>query len=94
VPDRLRLAVSDLGRLSLFDDVPFNDRRPPQLVAFLEPDGADAATLLVAELAGGRTLTASFCSQMIEADTMARVLKRMCDDPVGLLTAAGAGSPP
>ena len=85
VPNRLRLAVSDLGRLGMFDQLGFRPGRPPQLSAYLEPDGADAATLLVDELAGGRTFTASFCSEMIEPAVIERALGRMCDDPVSLL---------
>ena len=86
VPDRLRLAVSDLGRLGMFDGVTWKTGRPPRLSAFLEPDGADALTLLVDELAGGRTFTASFCSKMIEPAVVERALARMCDDPAGLAT--------
>ncbi|MCV7434690.1 hypothetical protein [Mycolicibacterium bacteremicum] len=86
VPNRLRLAVSDLGTLRVFDGVPFATNRPAQLSAFLEPDGPDAATLLVSELNGGRTFTASFCTAMIDAEVIERAVDRMCDDPIALVS--------
>lgn len=86
VPDRLRLAVSDLGRLTMFDGLTWRTGRPPQFAAYLEPDGPDALTLLVDEMAGGRTFTASFCSKMIDPSVVESALARMCDDPVGLVT--------
>jgi hypothetical protein len=86
VPDRLRLAVSDLGRLTPFDGLSWKPGRPPQFTAYLEPDGPDALTLLVDELAGGRTFTASFCSEMIAPSVVSSALERMCHDPVGLVT--------
>ena len=86
VPDRVRLSVSDIGRMSFFDGQQWAGDRPPQLSAFLEPDGPDAVTLLVSELNGGRTLTASFCSAMIEPATITRALDRVCSEPVALLS--------
>jgi hypothetical protein len=85
VPDRLRLAVSDLGRLTMFDGQAWKPGSSPQLSAFLEPDGPDAVTLLVDELAGGRTYTASFCDKMIDPAIIERALDRMCDGPADLL---------
>ncbi|RMB78579.1 hypothetical protein AYK61_00540 [Rhodococcus sp. SBT000017] len=86
VPETLRLAVSDLGRLRVFDHLDWaDDGRPPQLAASLEPDGPDGCTMLIAEIAGGRTYTASFCSKMIDVDVVDAALRRMCDDPVALL---------
>lgn len=86
VPDRLRLAVSDLGRLTAFDGVTWKPGRPPQFSAYLEPDGPDALTLLADDLSGGRTFTASFCSEMIAPSVVSGALQRMCADPIGLLT--------
>ena len=89
VANRLRLTVSDLGRLTMFDHVQWaTGPRPPQIAAYLQPDGADASTLLVTELAGGRTFTASFCSEMIEPAVIEKALVRICADPVGVLQAA------
>lgn len=88
VPDRLRIAVSDLGRLGMFDDVTWGPGAPPQVAAYLEPDGPDAASLLVSEIAGGRTFTASFCGGMVDSQVIARALDGMCDDPVGTLQTA------
>jgi hypothetical protein len=85
VPDRVRLSVSDIGRLTAFDGQEWAGDRPPQLSAFLEPDGPDAVTLLVSELEGGRTLTASFCSAMIGPDIVTAALNRVRADPVALL---------
>jgi hypothetical protein len=86
---RIRLSVSDLGRLSTFDHVTWAPgERPPQLAAYLEPDGPDAVTLLISELAGGRTFTATFCSAVVETDLVDAALTRMCSDPLGTLLAA------
>lgn len=86
VPEKLRLAVSDLGRLRVFDHLEWaDDGRPPQMAASLEPDGPDGCTMLIAEIAGGRTYTASFCSKMIDVAVMDSALQRMCEDPVALL---------
>ena len=85
VPDRLRVAVSDLGRLGMFDHTDWATGAPPQVAAYLEPAGPDATSLLVSELAGGRTFTASFCGAMVEPAVIERALHRMCDDPVGTL---------
>ncbi|WP_230621098.1 MULTISPECIES: hypothetical protein [Nocardiaceae] len=88
VNDRIRLAVSDLGKLTMFDDgLWIRDERPPRLAAFLEPDGPDGATLLVSEIDNGRTFTASFCDKMIDPAVIESALRRMCDDPVGTLQA-------
>lgn len=86
---RIRLSISDLGRLSTFDHVTWAPgERPPQLGAYLEPDGPDAVTLLISELAGGRTFTATFCSAVVEPDLVDAALSRMCSDPLGTLLAA------
>jgi hypothetical protein len=86
---RIRLSVSDLGRLSTFDHVTWAPgERPPQLAAYLEPDGPDAVTLLISELAGGRTFTATFCSAVVEPDLVDAALTRMCSDPLGTLLTA------
>lgn len=86
VPTTLRLAVSDLGRVRVFDHFEWiDDGRPPQMAASLEPDGPDGCTMLIAEINGGRTYTASFCNKMIEEAVMDAALQRMCDDPVALL---------
>ncbi len=86
VPDRLRLAVSDLGKLRMFDHVEWASAGgPPQVTASLEPDGPDGVTMLVSELAGGRTYTASFCSEMVRPEVIQSALDRLCADPIGLL---------
>lgn len=87
VPDRVRLAVSDLGNLtSLYRHLDFvGDGRPAQMTATLEPDGPDGITVLVSRLNKGRTLAASFSAAMIDPDTVTRALRRVCTDPVALL---------
>lgn len=86
VPDRLRLAVSDLGKLRMFDHLAWaNDGRPPQIAASLEPDGPDGVTMLIAEVAGGRTYTASFCDKMIDSAVVESALEQLCSDPLSLL---------
>lgn len=86
VPETLRLAVSDLGKVRVFDHLDWaDDGRPPQMAASLEPDGPDGCTMLIAEIAGGRTYTASFCSKMVDVAVMDAALRRMCEDPVALL---------
>ena len=88
VPDRLRVAVSDLGRLGMFGHTDWALGAPPQVAAYLEPAGPDAASLLVSELAGGRTFTASFCGAMVDPAVVTRALDLMCDDPVATLQTA------
>lgn len=86
VGDRIRAAVSDVGRLRGYESHPWvPGSRPPQLSAYLEPDGPDAVPLLVSELAGGQTLTASYCTQMVEPGVIESAVRRMCSDPIGLL---------
>ncbi len=87
VPDRLRLAVSDLGNLTgLYRHVDFAaDGRPVQMTATLEPDGPDGVTVLVSRLHQGRTLAATFCADMIDPDVVTRALRRACLDPIALL---------
>ncbi|WP_315770908.1 hypothetical protein [Rhodococcoides kroppenstedtii] len=87
VPDRLRLAVSDLGNVtSLYRHLHFaDDGRPAQMTATLEPDGPDGITVLVSRLNKGRTLAATFCADMIDPDVVTRALRRACLDPVALL---------
>lgn len=86
VPDRLRLAVSDLGRLPMLDHLDWcDDGRPPQLAASLDPDGPDGVTMLISEVAGGRTYTASYCSKFVDEATVESALRRLCDDPLSLL---------
>ncbi|SNS78206.1 hypothetical protein [Rhodococcoides kyotonense] len=86
VPDRVRLAVSDLGKLRMFDHLQWaDDGRPPQIAASLEPDGPDGMTMLIAEVAGGRTYTASFCDRMIDSKVVESALENLCADPLSLL---------
>jgi hypothetical protein len=86
--DRLRVAVSDLGRLGMFEHTDWVSGGSPQLAAYLEPATPDAVSLLVSELAGGRTFTASFCGGVVEPALIGTALDRMCDDPVGTLRTA------
>lgn len=87
---RFRVAVSDLGRLPMFDHVEWSgESGPPQLAASLDPDGPDGSTMLISELGGGRTYTASFCRKFLEPDIIDAALHRLCNDPVGLLDNAG-----
>lgn len=82
----LRLAVSDLGKLPMFGHLKWaGDGRPPQVAASLEPDGADGVTMLIAQVAGGRTYTASYCSKVVDDAVIDAALARLCSDPVGLL---------
>ncbi|MGV0835523.1 hypothetical protein [Mycolicibacterium thermoresistibile] len=88
VGDRVRLTVSDLGRLTLFDHVRWRSGgAPPQAIAYVEPDGPDAIDLEVAELLGARTFTASFCAKMVDPTVLETAFRRMCEDPVGILRA-------
>lgn len=85
---RIRVSVSDLGRLTMFEHASWvPGGPPPQLAAYLEPDGPDAVTLLVSELAGGRTFTATFCAAVVDPDLVGRALHRMCTDPLATLPA-------
>jgi hypothetical protein len=86
VPTALRLAVSDLGKLPMFGHLKWaEDGRPPQVAASLEPDGPDGVTMLIAELAGGRTYTASYCNKFVDDAVVDAALARLCSDPVGLI---------
>jgi hypothetical protein len=90
VSDRVRLAFSDLGRPPMFADVTWVDNgRPPQVTAFVEPDGADAVTMLVIETEGFRTFTASFYDDILSVETVSAAVEHLCDDPISLLQGAG-----
>lgn len=86
VPERPRLAVSDLGTLSLYDHLTWrDDGRPRQMTAALEPDGPDGISVLISQVQGGRSYSASFCGGMIDVAVVDRALARACADPVALL---------
>nr|WP_296773577.1 hypothetical protein [Rhodococcus sp. (in: high G+C Gram-positive bacteria)] len=86
VPNALRLAVSDLGKLPMFGHLKWaEDGRPPQVAASLEPDGPDGVTMLITEVGGGRTYTASYCNKFVDDEIIESALVRACTDPVGLL---------
>lgn len=90
VPDRIRLSISDVGKVPVHEDLAWvPGGRPPQASAYIEPDGPDAVALLVTEVLGTRTFTVSFCDRVVEPSVVDNALKRMCDDPVGLLQALG-----
>jgi hypothetical protein len=88
--NRIYLAISDIGRLTQLDDAPWvGGERPPQLAGYLEPNGPTALGLLVTELTGGRTFTASFSTEFADPSLIESALNRMCEDPVGVLRTAG-----
>lgn len=84
-PARMRLSVSDLGTLGTFGHLDWAPGRPPQVAAYLEPDGPDAITVLADELEGGRTFAASFWDGAVRVSVVERALARICSDPVGVL---------
>jgi hypothetical protein len=86
VPDRVRLTVSDLGRLTVVENLHWKAKaQPPRVAAYVETDGPDAVDVEVTELLGGRTFTASYCSEMLASSTIEAAFKRMCDDPFAVL---------
>lgn len=85
VPDRLRLSVSDMGRIDMFDDVDWDPTAPSHhLYASLEPDGPDAATTFVSEIGGVRSLTTTFYRAFIDPALIEAAQQHLCDDPVSL----------
>ncbi|WP_238422459.1 hypothetical protein [Gordonia sp. 'Campus'] len=86
VPDRLRLSVSDLGRIAIFGDIPWEPAAASHhLFAYVEPDGPDAASMLVSEIDGSRSFTTTFCSDFIGRSVIEAALDHLCEDPVSLL---------
>ena len=86
VPDRLRLSVSDLGRIGIFGDLPWDlAAASHHLFAYVEPDGPDAASMLVSEIDGSRSFTATFCSDFVGRPVIEAALDHLCEDPVSLL---------
>ncbi|MGB3770917.1 MAG: hypothetical protein WBA00_07230 [Rhodococcus sp. (in: high G+C Gram-positive bacteria)] len=86
VSTRPRLAVSDLGNLRLYDHLNWrDDGRPRQMTAALEPDGPDGISILISQVQGARTYSASFVGAMIDPAVVERALARACSDPVSLL---------
>ncbi|MDX1887051.1 hypothetical protein [Mycolicibacterium sp. 120270] len=86
VPDRVRLTVSDLGRLRILEGLRWKtNAQLPSASAYVETDGPDAIDIEVTELLGAQSVTASFCSKMIPPSVIATAFKRMCDDPFGVL---------
>jgi hypothetical protein len=83
---RLRLAVSDLGRLTRYESINFDeDGRFPEVTAFVDTDGPDSVALIITEIKGVRMFTASFSTEAIEPKLIETALDRMCADPVGVL---------
>ncbi|AFR50303.1 hypothetical protein [Gordonia sp. KTR9] len=86
VPDRLRLSVSDLGRVGIFGDLPWEPASASHhLFAYVEPDGPDAASMLVSEIDGSRSFTTTFCSDFVGRPVIEAALDHLCEDPVSLL---------
>ncbi|MEH3156378.1 MAG: hypothetical protein PGN29_13905 [Gordonia paraffinivorans] len=85
----VRLSVSDIGRLPIFDGVvPPPPAAPPQLGAGIDPDGPEALTLLVSETGGARTLSATFHTDVIDARAVHAALVDISRDPVAVLETA------
>lgn len=90
ISPHVRLSVSDIGRLPLYDGVLSTGSGPlPQLGAGIDPDGPEALTLLVSEVGGARTLSATFHADVIDARAVHSALVDICRDPVAVLEAAG-----
>lgn len=86
----VRLSVSDIGRLPIYDGVvPPTPATPPQLGAGIDPDGPEALTLLVSEVGGARTLSATFHADVIDARAVHSALVDIARDPVAVLETAG-----
>ncbi|MGU3293538.1 hypothetical protein [Williamsia sp. M5A3_1d] len=88
---RIRLSVSDIGRLPLFDGVlPGLSGALPQLGAGIDPDGPEALTLLVSEVGGARTLSATFHADVLAPAAVHAALVAICRDPIAVLEASGS----
>ncbi|QMT00692.1 hypothetical protein [Gordonia jinghuaiqii] len=86
VPDRLRLSVSDLGRVGIFGDLQWDSSAASHhLFAYVEPDGPDAASMLVSEIDGARSFTTTFCDAFIGRPEIEAALETLCEHPVSLL---------
>ena len=84
-PGRLRLSVSDMGKLP-FDQLPWVDGHPRQATAFLNLDGPDAMTLLLSDVGNERTAAVTYCTATVSQEKVEAALALMCSDPVALLT--------
>ncbi|MGJ0117684.1 hypothetical protein ACQ7HM_00625 [Williamsia sp. MIQD14] len=88
---RIRLSVSDIGRIPLYDGVlPGLSGPLPQLGAGIDPDGPEALTLLVSEVGGARTLSATFHADVLAPAAVHAALVDMCRDPVAALEGSGS----
>lgn len=87
VTDRIRLSVSDMGRLP-FDHLPWVHDAPSVATAFVDLDRPDAMTLLISDTADGRHVSATYCAAMVPRDAVEAALDRMCSEPTELLSAA------
>ncbi|KQR96059.1 hypothetical protein ASG12_17650 [Williamsia sp. Leaf354] len=86
---RIRLSVSDIGRLPLYDGVLPGPSGPiPQLGAGIDPDGPEALTLLVSEIGGARTLSATFHPEVVAPTAVHAALVDICRDPIAVLEAS------
>ena len=87
---RTRLSVSDIGRIPLYDGVlPDPPATQPQLGAGIDPDGPEALTLLVSEVGGARTFSATFHSDVLDLAAVHAALVDICRDPIAVLEASG-----
>jgi hypothetical protein len=85
VPDRLRLSVSDMGRIGVFGDVEWDPQASSHhLYASLEPDGPDAATTFVSDVDGTRSFTTTFYEAFVDRAVIEAAHRTLCDDPVAL----------
>lgn len=92
VPDRLRLSVSDLGPLRMLDDLDWDpDAASHHLFAYVEPDGPDAVSTLVNDLAGRRNFSSSFCSAFVAPAVIESALDQLCTDPVPIFDSLMSG---
>jgi hypothetical protein len=84
----VRLAVSDLGRPSVFGGIDWAGVRGDRLaVPYVDAAGPSAMTVCVVEVDGARNVSASFHDRVIDRERVRAALELASRDPIAVLTA-------
>jgi len=84
--ERIRLSVSDMGRLP-FDHLPWVRDAPQLATAFVDLDRPDAMTLLISDTTNSRNVSVTYCEATVSGEVVEAALDRMYTELTELLSA-------